>query len=219
MKALLHYAVLKGMRDRLLPILLLVSPIFAAGTLIGESAARKQLHYPLTVGLDSLGFNPAGLYALTFSSIVAFWAFRSEVATKAINSFVMASRPIGIVTALVVYGVGIGVATWMGAIAAATALTTKLPSNLASFALEAFIASLFGASIGALAVTISAQPTMLVWAVCATVGLPLILLFDYQRGDLVFELASRTRYLTSQVVVSILCLGIGTFLLERRCAT
>lgn len=218
MIALLRYAILKGMRDRLLPILLLGSPILAAAALISLALSEGQLHYPLSVRLDSLG-DPARLFALTFASLTAFWAFRSEVATRAINSFVMASRPVHIVVALILYGTVTGIAVWLGAIVTAAALTTELPVNLTWFAIETVIASLFGASIGALAVTISPQPTMLVWAICATLGLPVVLLFDAQRGELVFEVTTRARYLTSELVVSILCLGIGTFLLERRCAS
>jgi len=210
MIALLRYAFLKGMRDRSLPIFFLLEPAQVAAMLIGYSVMNRHLHYPLImpgdVG-DVVGFSV--LFPSFVATLSAFWTFRSEVATRAIGSFVVASRPSTVVVALVVFAAATAIGGLIGAITTAAVLTAALPANLASLAPLGVISSLVGASLGALYVTISPQPAMLVWAFIAVIPL----------APWIFHPPSTPRLLMIAALVSIVCIGVSAFLLRRRCAT
>lgn len=211
MIALLHYAFLKSLRDRSLPIFVLWVPIQVAAMLIGSSVINHHLQYPLVVS----DWNDGDVAAFSIllpsfiASISAFWTFRSEVATRAIGSFVIASRPITVVVALVVFATATAIAGLIAAIGTVAVLTMALPPNVAFFASIGVIASLAGGSLGALYVTISPQPAMFVWAACA--GIPL--------APWIFAPATKSQLPMIASVLSIVCIGVSTFLLRRRCAT
>jgi hypothetical protein len=209
--ALLHYAFLKGMRDRSLPIFVLITPAQVAAMLIGAAVLNRHLRYPLM--MDFVSTQDLVTFSIvlpwTVASLSAFWTFRSEVATKAIGSFVIASRPMTIVAALVVFAAATAIGGVLGAIGTIAVLTAALPANLGSLASIAIIFSLVGASLGALYVTISPQPAMLVWAIIA--GFPL--------APWIFGEGSKRPFLMIAAVVSIITIGVSTILLRRRCAT
>lgn len=210
MSALLHYAWLKGMRDRSLPIFALMPVMQFAAMIIGFSAFRGHLSYPFA-GPDWTGDFPGIAIVLpsTISSICAFWIFRAEVATRAIDSFVVASRPLAVTGALVVIGFVTAVVGWLGGIATIVMLTGEIPGNLLSLVTNGTLSALAGASLGALYVTILPQPSMLVWALVA--GLPL--------APWIFDPASRSHLLPVALAVFFVATTSSTFLLRRRCAS
>lgn len=211
MIALMHYAFLKGMRDRSLPIFFLMGPVQLAAMLIGFSLIRRHLHYPLLTPDFDRG--DVAIFTIVLPSIVAtlsaFWTFRSEVATRAIGSFVVASRPITVVVALIVFAAATAIGGLMAMLGTFVVLLAALPPNLATFAALGVISAFVGGSLGALYVTISPQPAMLVWAFIA--GFPL--------APWILDPAFRPRLLTIDGIVLIVCIGVSTFLLRRRCAT
>jgi hypothetical protein len=205
-----HYAWLKGVRDRSLVIFALIPPMQFTAMVIGFSLDKRHLTYPF-IGPDWAGDFPglAILIPAVVGSCSAFWMLRSEVATRAIDSFVVASRPVAVIAALVVTGTVTAAAGWLGGLAAILMLTADLPANLLTLASSGALAALAGASLGALYVTILPQPGMLVWAVVA--GLPL--------GPWIFDPASRSHLIPIALVVSIVAMAASTFLLRRRCAS
>lgn len=210
MIALWHYTFLKGMRDRSLPVFLLWGPVYATAALIGVSVAQGRLHYPLSPQWDikdELFF--ALMTATVIATLSAFWTLRTEVATKAIGSFLMATRPISVVVALVVFAAATGVATEIGMIVVSAVVRAALPANLVPIVLATVILSLAAASMGALCVTISPQPAMLIWAFCGS--LPLVAWMANP--------SNWPRLVMIAPVIAILCTAISAFLLRRRCAT
>ena len=211
MNALLHYAWLKGMRDRSLPVFFAIAPIQIAGMIIGIAVSKRQVHYPL----GALNFDEGDIAAITIlvpsfvATLSAFWTFRSEVATRAINSFVMASRPLTVIAALVLFGFATAMAGVGGLIATALILTATVPADVASMVFTAAVASAAGASLGALYVTISPQTGMLLWASVA--GIPLV--------PFIFDPANRPALLAVGTVISVVAITIATVLLRRRCAS
>ena len=209
MIALLHYAFLKGLRDRSMPVLFLIAPAQIAAMLIGYSVTHRHLQYPLMTfewadrDVKGLGI----IIPSVVASISAFWTFRSEVATKAIGSFVMASRPVTVVLALIVFAAATATGGLVAAAITVGVLTAGLPANIALLASVGIIAAVLGASLGALYVTISPQPMMLLGAFIA--GIPLV--------PVVFN-AATSRILLNASVLSMVCIAVSTFLLRRRCA-
>jgi len=215
MIALLHYAFLKSIRDRSLAVFVLGPALVIAASLFGATLA-EGFRYPLYVSRQmsaAQNAEMAGLiltfFAMTFGTVAAFWVFRPEVATKAIGSFLMARRPITVSLAQVTFAAAVAFSAWVVGIAAIAALTSALPPALGWSAVAVAVASIAAASIGALVVTISPQPAMMVWAFLAcTALLPLL-----------NHPAVRPKLLYVEAVVSILFIAVSAFLLERRWAS
>ncbi len=211
MNGLLHYAYLKGMRDRSLPIFVLCIPVQLMAMLIGYSVFHRHLQYPL-MRLDWADADVTMISMLmpsVIATLSAFWTFRSEVATRAVGSFVIASRSITVVAALIAFAAATAIAGLIGALAMTALLTASFPSNFAALVSGGSIAALTGASLGTLYVAISPQPMMLVWAFIA--GIPLV--------PWIFRDPGSVRSMMAAIALAVVCTGISTFLLRRRCAT
>jgi len=212
--AILRYAFLKSVRDRSLPVFLAAPAVVSTTVLLGTTLAHR-LTYPFYINWEwsptqsaELSGTFATVFAIVFASMAAFWTFRPEISSRAIGSFVMGTRPISIAAALILFATIIGMGAWIADIGVIAVLTGAFPRHLALLALFELILSFTAASVGALAVMISAQPAMIIWAFA---------------GSAVFMpwLASDKKTPTAMaiaIVVSILCTGMSAFLLERRCA-
>lgn len=214
MIAILRYAFLKSLRDRSLPVFFAAPAVVTTTVLLGTTLAHR-LTYPLywirewsPTQNAELAATMATLLAVAFASMAAFWTFRPEVSSRAIGSFLMGTRPISIAAALILFAAITGMGAWLADIGVIAVLAGAVPRHLALLALLELILSFTAASVGALAVTISAQPAMIIWAFAgSTVFIP--------------WLASDKKTVTAMavaVVVSILCTAMSAFLLERRCA-
>ena len=212
MNALLHYAFLKGLRDRSLPIFFLLMPVQIAATMIaGGLMIRRRLRYPV-IELSTFDANDVMIFSFVVpwmvATLSAFWTFRSEVATRAISSFVIGSRPLSVVLALVAFAATTATAGLIAAAAMAALLLGTIPPFLASTVWVGTLFSIMGASLGALLVTISPQPAVLVWSIVV-----------------MFPLASRIVAKTpslqaaSTALVAAAAIAVSTFLLRRRCAS
>jgi len=213
--AILRYAFLKSLRDQSLPVFL-AAPTFVNTTVLLGTALAHRLANPISLNWGwwsatqnvELAGTLATVFAVVFASMAAFWTFRPEVSSRAIASFMMGTRPISIAAALILFATIIGIGAWLADIGVIAVLTGTVPRHFAQLALFELILSFTAASIGALAVMISAQPAMIIWAFA---------------GSVVFMpwLASDKKTLTAMavaIVVSILCTAMSAFLLERRCA-
>jgi len=146
--------------------------------------------------------------SVLFASIAAFWTLRAEIATRSIGSLLFAARPLTIALALILFGATIGLAGWLGAVALTGALTTAVMPHLALVTLKVVVALIAASAAGALVVTISPQPGMIIGSYLGCVVL--IPLVAKSKGWVQLLVA---------VVVAIVCTLLTAFLLERRCAT
>jgi hypothetical protein len=213
--AILRYAFLKSLRDRSLMVFLAAPAVVNATVLLGTTLAHR-LTYPLYIIWTwsprqnaEIAGTMATLFAVLFAGMAAFWTFRPEISSRAISSFMMGTRPVSIAAALILFAAITGTGAWIADIGVITVLTGAVPRHLALLVLLELVLSFTAASVGALAVMISAQPAMIIWAFA---------------GSVVFMpwLASDKKTPTAMavaIVVSIVCTAMSAFLLERRCAT
>jgi hypothetical protein len=215
MMAILRYAILKTRRDGTFWIFLLVPGFIPAASLIGSSFHRATgFTYPLVMESSwnatrnaTLAASIATVMCALISAVPAFWALRAEVASKSIGSIALAVRPIVIVLSTILYSTAIAFLGWCIAIVVIAALTTALPSQLAVIGAKVLLAALTMGSLGVLAVTISADPPMII-------GIYLAALFTVSW----FEKAKITPLLLVPLAASALFTAFAAFLLERRCA-
>ena len=211
MSAILHYAWLKGTRDKSLLVFALIPAAQVAAMLIGYSILTRQGDYPIRMsGLDGTDIATMSIMIPWFMAVLfTFWIFRVELATNAIASFVVASRPLFVVLALIVLGTLVAVLGRFGGLAMITLLTGEFPRELASHWWLGAMTGLAGAALGTLYVMISPQPAMLGWALLAAVP----------AAPLVFIPKHWDRLPAVTLFVTLVCIAASTLLLRRRCAT
>lgn len=211
MNALLHYAWLKGLRDRsLLAFGLLPAAQVAATLIVMPLVERTGLHYPLT----SLPWREVKQFPVLMSVLVAiftaFWTFRSEIQTKAVSSFVVGSSAITFTLALLILAIVTAIIAMSGGMLTAVLLMASVPDDLARVWTTGALFSIVGASIGLLCVTVSPQPMMLAgtWILV----LPFL--------GMIMKAATPTFPLAALCFgAAIATLFISTLLVRRRCST
>lgn len=215
MNALLHYNVLKGWRDRSLVAFMVIPALVPVAGLVGASfTPGVQLHYPLAMAPHfsaaqnaALIGELASIMCALFSVLPSFWTLRTEIASRSVSSFTMASRPFTVVIMLVIYGASIGYSAWLVSMTFIGILTTALPPHLAFLAFKVGIAALAASAVGALAVTISPEPAVMIGAFCsAFVIVPL------------FARTVTPAHLIAAFGAALIAIAIAAVLLERRCA-
>jgi len=214
MTALLHYFFLKGRRDHSLAIFVFAPAVLITVALLGASVVQQRLRYPLMLAAnmslvqnDALAETVFGTMAIGFATISAFWMLRAEIATKAVNSFVVASSTTRMSAALIQFAAMTGIASWLVATGAVIVLTGTIPPHLPMIAVAMLAAAYALAAIGALTVAISPQPMMMAWA-CSS------LLLFIRWAD---QPADRNEFLLAGIVF-VICAGLSTYRLGRRCA-
>ncbi len=214
MIALLRYLYLKSSRDSSLIAFLLVPMLVPVAALSGVTL-KRHLQYPFfmdalytPVQNATLASTIAMGTAVLFASIASFWTLRAEIATRSIGSFLFAARPLTVALALILFAATIGLAGWLGGVALTGALTTAVMPHLALITLKVVVALIAASAAGALVVTISPQPGMIIGSYLGCVVL--IPLVAKSKGSVQLLVA---------VVVAIVCTLLAAFLLERRCAT
>jgi len=215
MIALLRYLYLKSARDSSLFAFLFVPALMPVAALSGVTL-KHGLQYPFYMDALYTPVQNATLAAtiamgtsVLFASIASFWTLRAEITTRSIGSFLLAARPLTIALALILFAAAIGLAGWVGAVALTGALTTAVMPHLALITLKVVVALIAASAAGALVVTISPQPGMIIGSyVGCAVLIPL--LAKSTKGSVQLLVA---------VVVAIVCTLLAAFLLERRCAT
>ncbi len=224
MMAILRYAFLKSWRDRSLlalmiwPVLGAMAPWMAFTIAAANGEPRPS---PMQVA-EILQIN-IGASAMVLGSIFAFWTFRGEIANRSIGAFLFPTRPLTIIASLILFATAGGVASTALATTVGAALFKVLPSSyVASFALRMLAFSFTAAAIGAMAVTISSQPTMLIgaiWGTCAVFLIPAIIKDSVGKSQRLGQQGISVPEYFAMFAVAILCAMIATVLLRRRCAT
>lgn len=216
MIALLRYAFLKNLRDGSLaafilgPVIMLTAPLLGAA-LFGEGGPRfpARMDWTMSAARNAAMMAPATVFiAALFASLAGFWSLRSEIISKSIGTFVLAVRPLKIQIAAMLFGAGAAFAGYIGTGLALSVLLNALPPNPLRLILDAAILCLLGAAAGFLAVIFSAEP----WAIIPLFvgGVAIIPSLAKMRGPLP-ELTA--------VALTLICISISVFFLERRCAT
>lgn len=207
MTALLHYAFLKGWRDRSLPTFFLIPAAQITAIVIGFSYVKDALHYPFT-GFPLDRFDAPIFFVIAPSFIAtlsAFWTFRAEIETRAISSFVMASRPASVAAALILFAGATAFAGILLSFAMLVLLVADYPAQFAPLLGLGAVAAMVGASLGALFVTFSPQPMMLMSGLIVT-GIVTTLIYR-----------SVSMPLAGSILV-VACIAASTFFVRRRCA-
>lgn len=215
MTALLRYLLLKSWRDSSLITFLIVPMLVPVAALAGVTLANGHLQYPFYMNVQYTPVQNATLVAAIamataslFASISAFWALRPEIANRSVGAFFFAARPLTVALTLILFGAALAWTAWIGALAIIGALTSALPANLLLATLRVAAGCLAASAAGALVVTISPQPAMIVASYFGCVVL--IPMLAKSKGSVQLLVA---------LVVAMVCTALSAFLLERRCAT
>lgn len=213
MKAMLRYLLLKTQRDGSFWAFLALPALFPIGALVGPIVGTRHFVYPLymnsqftPVANATLVADITGACAIIFASIVAFWVLRPEVASHAIGSFLFGARPLTIVVSVMLFATAIEVTAFAIALVVIKVLAAAWPANILFIAFRTVMVTILLSAAGVLLLMISPQPAMMI-------------------GTYVFALTMiplEKRPLTQMAIaaiVTVVCVTISTFLLERRCAT
>jgi hypothetical protein len=214
--AVLRYAFLKNLRDGSLAAFVLGPFIMLTAPLLGVAAFTTGLRmFPLSIdpqwspARSAAEMAPVTVFiAALFAALAGFWGFRGEIVSRSMGSFVLAVRPVKIQIAATLFGAAAGFAGYFLASVALFTLTAALPPHPARLVVDAAIMCLFGAAGGSLAVIVSSEP----WAI-----IPLFVC-----GIVVMSWLFKMRGAAPELIglaLSLICILVSAFFLERRCAT
>lgn len=170
MSALLRYAIVKSYRDHFLAQLVLAPLVIAVSPMLGVAvigAIRGDSFFPLHVPSATPEFTNSIFSILTgFTSafvggVGAFWIFRSEIASRAVNFFFLARHPRAVSGASTLYGFVAGLLAFFVARSSIAVLTAS-PQPGSKELLTVTASILIGSALGSLLVAISAEPAILV---------------------------------------------------------
>ena len=210
MKALLRYAIVKGIREKHL-IAVVFGPAILIGTVgigfIVRSLVTGHAFGDTTI-VEKLGSALIEVGAL--SAVIAggggtFRVFRKELADRSVASLVLASRPSMIVLAAMIYGVTSGVIALVLALLTAGAVTFSSAFPLPMFLYGCF-AIIVATAAAIAACSISPDPAVLVPSLI--IMLPLSVSIEMQKMPA----------LIAGAVILFVLPPIASFLVERRCA-
>jgi hypothetical protein len=214
--AILHYAFLKNMRDGSLAAFVLGPFIMLTASLLGVAVFTKGLlAYPLSLDANwsparsAAEIAPVTVFiAALFAALAGFWGFRGEIVSRSLGSFVLAVRPVKIQLASTLFGAAAGFGGYILTSVSLFTLMAALPPHPVRLAVDAAIMCLCGSAAGSLAVILSSEP----WAI-----LPL-----YLFGIVVMPWLIKMRGAVPELIglaLSMICVVVSAFFLERRCAT
>lgn len=215
MIALLRYLSLKGMREGSL-IAFVLGPILLPLAGLCGVTFRRGLHYPFfmdpqysAVQNATLAAEIAWAMCVVFAAIPAFWALRSEIATRSIGSLALAARPLTISLTLILFAAAVAMSAWIGAVTVIAVMTSALPAHFGLATLKLAVSSIAVSAAGALVVMISTEPAMIIGCYLACV--------------VVIPIVEKNTKAPMQLliagVLAIVCAGLSVLLLERRCAS
>jgi hypothetical protein len=217
MKALLRYAVMRGMRENfLLPLLFFPAVMCAAPLLAGSFYAFQQgrFTWPLSIARD---ISPAAsaqvltsaalLAAAAMAGTGAFWVFRSEMTGRSIGLFALARRPGLVAATSTVFGTVAGVGCFGITVAVIALLTESTALRGGALFAAVALACALASALGTLLVAVSHDLSMLipVYVINALAGVWLV---DYP-----------SIVLSVSVVAATALLSVAApFFWRRRCA-
>lgn len=192
MSALLRYAILKSRRDGTLAALLLApSVMIGAPTLIGIliQIVRGEATYPIAIRAGQLDgpavFGPAlVVIAATIAGVAGFWSFRGEAASRSAGFFFLARRPAEVSVAAAVFGTAAAICSYGIGLLTIAAFCAALPPRVGSQFVALLVASCVAAALGAAAVAISSEVTMLVPVYIAAVAVAVVFVRSFDPRSL-----------------------------------
>jgi hypothetical protein len=143
-----------------------------------------------------------------FASIASFWVFRPEVITHSVGSLALATRPLRLVAAPIVFGAGIAFCAWVGSVGLVALLTTATPQHLGLMTFRVAAACVGASAAGVMFLTISPQPGMIIASYLSCLVLVPVI-----------EKSKPWIQLSFPLVAIVVCTAIAAFLMERRCAS
>ena len=217
MKALLRYALMKGMRESFVYPLLFGPAVFFSTPLITRGlyeVIRGRGTWPLSIAIN---LTPAGSVeiltpvALIFSAIIAgagaFWIFRSEMTGRTIGFFVLARRPAIVAATATLFGAVAGVCAFAFAVGMLALLTGSVATRVVDYSAAMVIVAIASSALGTLAVAVSQDTSMLfpVFGMATVAGVSLA------------DRPSVPLYV-SVIAVAVIASVAAPFLWRRRCA-
>jgi hypothetical protein len=214
--ALLRYAMVKSLREHLLAGLVLAPLVLTCAPLLGMAffgMLRGQPTYPMHVpdesaeGTASMFTVIIAIVSALIAAFGAFWIFRGEIASRAVNFFFLARPPRVVSVVSAIYGFFAGVAAFLLARTAIIVLTATPPEDVAREIAVAAISIALGSALGSLLVAISSEAAILVVAYVIIVATVELLL----PGNPIRAAAA--------VLLAAAMLQTATIVLRRRCAS
>lgn len=217
MIALLRYAILKTWREQLAIGLLLAPVVMLALPLLAMALNNLRLGQPAYPLSFDPRLGPGGTAAMIgevvllicgmVGGVASFRVFAREIAAKGLGFFYLALPPRTVATAAAVYGVLIGMGSWLVAMSVVSVLTASFPAEAGRQFLIALISSAVCSTLGSVMVRISTDATMLVPVYVAGAALGMTLL---ESGTpIAFALS---------IAAVLLMMVIAQILWRRRCA-
>jgi len=203
---LLRYAFLRGLRDGSLITLLAAPTVMVSMPAVAVWLSGRTVPMPPAEAAGGLIVFNAAL----MGSLASFMAFRSEIATRAIGAFVLASRSWLIPFACTIYGWIVGTTAATLCAGAMFATGWGAPADLRSVTVNVLVIGLAAASAGTLGVMISSSFSTMAWVFAGLVGMIGLIQAN--------EAASGIEILAVLLVV-LISSGIAAVIVERRCAT
>jgi hypothetical protein len=203
---LLRYAFLRGLRDSTL-ITLLVSPtVMVAAPAVVVWLTGRSIEMPPADATSALILFQAGL----MGSLASFMAFRTEIATRAIGSFVLAARSWLIPVAGTIYGWIVGTIASTMCAASMFATGWGVPADLRSVMVNVVAITLAAAALGTMGVMISSSYSTVGWVYAG-----LVAMIGLVQAD---DAASGIEIL-AVLLAALISIGVAAVIVERRCAT
>jgi hypothetical protein len=219
-KAMLHYALLKSLRERSLwafvfaPVMLLGAPLLG---IAAEAAIDGRRVHPILLSGTSL-LNSERMYlaaaagaAVAAAAAAAFWCFRSEAANRSLSFMLLAlPRPAVAPLTAALFGWCSGAAAFLLTIPLVGAATGIVTRAWLSAALAAAIAAVAACAMGAAFAAYSPVPgtlMMVVWVAAIMAGVTASFLGEAPLAVIVSAAAAAT-----------LLIALAARGMERRCA-
>ena len=172
MRALLRYAILKTSREQVLAGLLFAPAVIFAAPLLGiagHNAIRGETVFPMALdarlgarGSSAMITEVLLIVCAFIAGIASFRMFRSEVTSKAMGSFFLATPPRTVAVGIAVYGAMVSVGAYLIAAAVLSTLTASPPADFGRNLAIAAVAAAFSSALASLTLAISGDFTMLV---------------------------------------------------------
>jgi hypothetical protein len=215
MIALLRYALLKGVREKYLVLILFGQSVMIGASLLGAGTisilkghgANEFTLYHVSAAQQAteIAWFAAAAASLT-AGVAAFTLFRAEIENHSIGFFVLATRPIVIAATTALCGAVIGVGSFAVTILVTALLTASVTAQLGMIGALAIVLCLFG---GALA--------MFLGAFSADFGMLIPFGIVSEAASVVLLNARSATMAAAALVISLILIAASSPLLERRC--
>ena len=216
MTAILRYAILKTWREQLLQALLLAPAVIFLAPLLGlagRSVLRGESVLPVAIdpklgapGTAALFWEVSLPFAAIVAGIAAFRALRSEVASRSVGFFYLASAPRTVTVAVTIYGTIAGTVAYVLAVLVVSLMTGTADPQLGLHVLIALVSTAATSALATVLLAVSAEYSMLV-PVCVA---GLAASFAVKSGYV--------KFIGVALLATVILMTIAQYVWGRRCA-